>query len=165
MKDEPLAPTMIAAWAFQALFATALVWDFTSEPLYFRSAGPLSLQFLLELVTGLPASLSALWMIGVWHRHHASRPSVDPLVRTIDVVAVVSIAVFLGAGAWFRLGGPFEPVDELGSMPLLQFIGYVAVAPALSGLVWLILRVAGGEGQRLGLRNADHAAAKRSAHV
>ena len=165
MKDEPLAPTMIAAWAFQALFLAALVWDFTSEPLYFRSAGPLSLQFLIELVTALPASLSAVWMIGVWRRHRASRPPVDPLVRTVDMVAVVSIAVFLVAGAWFRLGGPFEPIDQLGSMPLLQFIGYIAVAPALSGLVWLILRVASGDGQRLGLRKADHAAAKRSAQV
>ena len=40
MKDEPLAPTMIAAWAFQALFVAALVWGFASEPLYFRSPGP-----------------------------------------------------------------------------------------------------------------------------
>lgn len=165
MKDEPLAPTIIAAWAFQALFVAALIWDLTSEPLYFRSAGALSLQFLLELVTGLPATLSALWMIGVWRRRRVSRPPIDPLVRTVDIVAVVSIAIFLAAGAWFRLGGPFEPVDELGSMPLLQFVGFVAVAPALSSVVWLILRVAGGEGQRLGLRNADQAAAKRSAHV
>ena len=138
---------------------------FASEPLYFRSPGPLSLQFLLELVTALPASMSAFWLIGVWRRRRASRPPIDPLVRTVDIVAVVSIAVFLGTGAWFRLGGPFAPVDGLGGMPLLQFVGYVAVAPALSGMVWLILRTAGDEGQRLGLRNADQAAAKRSAHV
>jgi len=86
-------------------------------------------------------------------------------VRTVDVVAVGSIAIFLGAGAWFRFGGPFEPIEVLGGMPLLQFVGTVAVAPALSGMVWLILRTAGGEGQRLGLRKADQAAAKRSAHV
>ena len=30
MKDEPLAPTMIAAWTFQALFLVALVWDLAS---------------------------------------------------------------------------------------------------------------------------------------
>lgn len=163
--DEPLAPTMVAAWAFQALFLAALTWDFTSEPLYLRSAGPLSLQFLLDLVAALPASLSAIWLVGAWRRRRRARPPIDPLVRTVDVVAVVSIAVFLAAGAWFLLGGPFDPVDQLGGMPLLQFVGTVAVAPALSGVVWLILRTAGGEGQRLGLRKADHAAAKRSAHV
>ena len=164
MKDEPLAPTLIAAWTFQALFAAALIWDFASEPLYLRSAGPLSLQFLLELVTALPASMSALWLFGVWRRRKR-RAVVHPLVFAVDVFAALSIVVFLGAGAWYRLGGPFEPVDELGNMPVLQFIGYVAVAPALSGVVWLILRTVGGEGQRLGLRKADQAAAKRSAHV
>jgi hypothetical protein len=165
MKDEPLAPTLIAAWAFQALFAAALVWDVASDPLYLRSAGPVSIQFLLELVTGLPASMSAIWLVGVWRRRLRRRPPANPLIFAVDIVAGVSIAIFLGAGAWYRLGGPFEPVDELGNMPVLQFIGYVAVAPALSGVVWLILRAVGGEGQRLGLRKADHAAAKRSAHV
>lgn len=156
---------MIAAWAFQALFLAALVWDLTSEPLYLQSSGPLSLQFLVALVVGLPCSLSALWLVGVWRRRRKSRPAADPLVRAVDLVAAVSIAVFLGAGAWFWFGGPFVPIEGLGGMPLLQFIGTVAVAPALSGMVWLILRTAGGDGQRLGLRNADQAAAKRSAHV
>jgi hypothetical protein len=139
--------------------------DLTSEPLYLQSSGPLSLQFLVELVVGLPAGLSALWLIGDWRRRRKSRPRADPLVRAVDIGATVSIAVFLGAGAWFWLGGPFDPIGGLGGMPLLQFVGTVAVAPALSGLVWLILRTAGGEGQRLGLRNADQAAAKRSAQV
>jgi hypothetical protein len=164
MKDEPLAPTLIAAWAFQALFAAAVAWDLASDPLYLRSAGPLSLQFLLELVIALPASMSAIWLFGVWRRRKRRAPP-NRLAFAIDIGAVMSIMVFLGAGAWFRLGGPFEPVDELGNMPLLQFIGYVAVAPALSGVVWLILRAVGGEGQRLGLRKADQAAEKRSAHV
>lgn len=163
--DEPLAPTMIAAWAFQALFLAALLWDLASEPLYLRSVGPLSLQFLVELVARLPSGLSALWLVGVWRRRRKSRPPADPLVRGVDIVAAVSIAIFLGAGAWIWLGGPFDPIDRLGRMPLLQFVGTVAVAPALSGVVWLILRTAGGVGQRVGLRNADQAAAKRSAHV
>lgn len=165
MKDEPLVSTIIAAWAFQALFVAALIWDLASEPLYLQSSGPLSLQFLVALVVGLPAGLSALWLIGDWLRRRKSRPVADPLVRAVDIGAIVSITVFLGAGAWFRLGGPFDPIDGLGGMPLLQFVGTVAVAPALSGMVWLILRTAGSDGQRLGLRNADQAAAKRSAHV
>jgi hypothetical protein len=156
---------MIAAWAFQGLFLAGLLWDLTSEPLYLQSAGPLSLQFLVELVAALPSSLSALWLLGIWHQRRKSRPPVDPLVRAVDLVAGASIAIFLGAGAWIWLGGPFDPVGKLGGMPLLQFVGTVAVAPALSGVVWLISRTAGGEGQRLGLRNADQRAAKRSAHV
>jgi len=165
MKDEPLAPTMIAAWTFQVLFLAALVWDLASEPLYLASAG-LSLQFLTELVAALPFGLSAIWLAGAWRgRGRGLRPPVDPLVFAIDLVACVSIAIFLGAGAWIWIGGRFDRIDALGGMPLLLFIAYVAVAPALSGLVWLILRTAGGDAQRLGLRNADQAAAKRSAHL
>jgi hypothetical protein len=164
MKDEPLAPTLIAALAFQAMFAAAVAWDFASDPLYLRAAGLMSLQFLLELVTALPAGMSAIWLIGAWRRRRI-RPRASPLIVAVDTVAVLSIGVFLGAGAWFRLGGRFEPVDGLGGMPLPQFIGTVAVAPALSGVVWLILRAVGGEGQRLGLRKAAQAAAKRSAQV
>jgi hypothetical protein len=120
MENEPFASTIVAAWVFQVLFVAALVWDLTSEPLYLQSSGPLSLQFLAALVVGLPASLSALWLIGDWRRRRKSRPRADPLVRIVDIGAIVSIAVFLGAGAWFWLGGPFDPIDGLGGMPLLQ---------------------------------------------
>lgn len=162
--DEPLAPTIIAAWTFQVLFLAALAWDFTSEPLYLMPAGPLSVQFLIELVMALPCSLSAIWLVGVWRRRKA-RPPVDRLVRAVDVGAGLSLAIFLGTGLWIWFGGPLRPVALFGGMPLQLFIAYVVVAPALSGLVWVILRATGGEGQRLGLRKADHAAEKRSAQV
>jgi hypothetical protein len=163
MKDEPLAPTMNVAGTFQFLFLAALVWNLASEPLYLTSAG-LSLQFLTELVAALPFGLSEIWLAGAW-RGRGLRPPIDPLVFAVDLVACVSIAIVLGAGAWIWIGGRFDRIDALGGMPLLLFIAYVAVAPALSGLVWLILRTAGGDAQRLGLRNAAQAAAKRSAHL
>jgi hypothetical protein len=78
---------------------------------------------------------------------------------------VVSIMLFLATGVWILFGGPLSPVGVLGGMPIQLFIAYLAVAPAMSGVVWLILRIVGGEGQRRGLRNADQAAAKRSAQV
>ena len=162
--EGPHTSTIVAAWAFQGLFLAALAWDLGSDPLYLRSAGPLSLQFLVELVTALPAGLSALWLIGTLRRRRPRQP-IDPWVRLVDCIAVVSITVFLGTGLWILFGGPLGPVAVLGGMPMQLFIAYLAVAPALSGVVWLILRIVGGEGQRRGLRNADQAAAKRSAQL
>jgi len=162
--DGPLTPTIVAAWTFQGLFLAALAWDLASEPLYLRSAGPLSLQFLADLVTALPAGLSAIWLIGTL-RGRRRRSPIDPWIRLVDCIAAVSIALFLGIGLWILFGGPLSPIGVLGGMPLQLFIAYLAVAPAMSGVVWLILRIVGGEGQRRGLRNADQAAAKRSAQL
>jgi len=159
--DGPVTPTLVAAWTFQGLFLAALAWDLASEPLYVRTAGPLSLQFLVDLVTALPAGLSAVWLIGTW-RGRRQRSNVDPWVSLVDCGAVISIAAFLATGVWILFGGPLSPVALLGGMPLQLFVAYLAVAPAMSGVVWLILRIVGGEGQRRGLRNADQAAAKRS---
>jgi hypothetical protein len=163
--DGPITPTIVAAWTFQGLFLAALAWDLASEPLYLRSAGPLSLQFLVELVTALPAGLSAVWLIGNLRVRRGARSPIDPWVRLVDCISVVSITLFLGTGVWILFGGPLSPVGVLGGMPVQLFIAYLAVAPAMSGVVWLILRIIGGEGQRRGLRNADQAAAKRSAQL
>ncbi|HYD05391.1 MAG TPA: hypothetical protein VEC60_06680 [Reyranella sp.] len=152
--DERLAPAIIAACTLQGLFLAALAWDLASEPIYLPSAGPLSLQFLIELVTALPCGLSALWLIGVWRTR---RPPVHPLVLAGDIVAGFAIAAYLGTGLWVWIGAP------LGRLQM--FVAYLAAVPALCGLVWLGLRMAGGEGQRLGLRNAAQAAAKRSPQV
>ena len=161
--NSELTPTIVAAWAFQVLFAGALAWDLLSDPVYLPAAGPLSLQLLVLLIAAPPSLLSGIWLIGLYRERIANQP-VDPLLLTVDVTACVSIAVSLGAGLWIWLGGPLTYIGVLGRLPLQQLIAIVAAVPAVSGIVWLILR-SYWDPQRLGLRKADHAAAKRSAQL
>jgi hypothetical protein len=136
---EPLAATIAAAWIFQGLFFGSIVWLVRSEPMYWVFADDISLQSQVVLISVLPALLSGYWLAELYmprlwaHR----RPS---LFFLIDILAWVAIALYFGACLSLWAGSPPIPVGFLGSLPLQLFVIYVAAAPTLFGVAWLILR-------------------------
>jgi hypothetical protein len=169
--ERPLAATIVAAWTFQGLFLGAVAWLVWSDPLYWTFADDLSLQAQVVLIALLPALLSGAWLIGLY----GARPRIGrlSLFVVIDVLAGTSLALYFGAGLSLWAGSAPLPVEALGGLPLQLFVIYAAAAPTLFGVAWLILRYARPLtdaverlqrplAHRRGLRNADHAARKRS---
>jgi hypothetical protein len=137
--NEPLAATIAAAWIIQGLFLGSIAWLARSEPMYWVFADDISLQWQVVLILALPALLSGYWLI----EHHAPRLWKRrrlPLFLLLDILAWTSIALYFGACLSLWAGSPPIRVGFLGELPLQLFVVYVAAAPTVFGVAWVILR-------------------------
>jgi hypothetical protein len=137
--NQPLAATIVAAWLIQGLFLGSIAWLVWSEPMYWVFADDLSLQWQGVLVLALPALLSGYWLVEHGARHRWGRRRF-PLFVLIDFFAWTSIALYFGACLSQWAGSPPIHVDFLGDLPLQLFVIYVAAAPTVFGVAWVILR-------------------------
>lgn len=137
--NQPLAATIVAAWVFQLLFLGSIAWGAWSEPLYWVFADDMSLQWQVVLIATLPALLSGYWLV----EHCAPRPWGKrrlSLFAVIDILAWSAVALYFGACLSLWVGSRPIRVGFLGELPLQLFVVYVAAAPTVFGVAWLILR-------------------------
>lgn len=136
--DQPLAATIVAAWIFQGLFLGSIAWLVWSEPMYWVFADDMSLQSQVVLIVALPALLSGYWLAEhyvprLWNRRL-------PLFALVDILAWTSIALYFGACLSLWVGSPPIHLGFLGELPLQLFVVYVAAAPTVFGIAWVIPR-------------------------
>lgn len=137
--SQPIAATIVAAWIIQGLFLGVVAWLVRSEPMYWVFADDVSLQAQAVLILALPALLSGYWLVGhyaprLWGKRRLS------LLILIDIFAWASIALYFGACLSLWVGSPPIHLDFLGELPLQLFVVYVAAAPTVFGVAWVILR-------------------------
>ena len=104
-----------------------------------RAADDLSLQWQLVLIMALPTVLSGYWLA----EHHARRlwgRRRLPVLVLVDILAWASIALYFGACLSLWIGSRPNHLDFLGELPLQLFVIYVAAAPTVFGVAWVILR-------------------------
>ena len=137
--NQPLAATIVAAWIIQGLLLGSIAWLVWGEPMYWVFADDISLQSQAVLILGLPALLSGYWLFEhsvprLWGKGRLS------LFMLIDILAWASIALYFGACLSLWAGSPPILVGFLGELPLQLFVIYVAAAPTVFGVAWVILR-------------------------
>ena len=137
--SQPIAVTVAAAWLIQGLFLGSIAWLVWSEPMYWVFADDISLQWQVALVMALPALLSGYWLVEHYVRGRWGRRRL-PLLVLIDIFAWTSIALYFGASLSLWAGSPPIHLDFLGELPLQLFVIYVAAAPTVFGVAWVILR-------------------------
>ena len=138
--SPPLGATIVTAWIFQGLFLGSIAWLVWSEPMYWAFADDMSLQWQLVLIVALPALLSGYWLAEHYARHLWGRRRRLPLFILIDILAWASIALYFGACLSLWVGTRPIHLDFLGELPLQLFVIYVAAAPTVFGVAWVILR-------------------------
>lgn len=136
---SPLAAAVVTAWIFQGLFLGSIAWLVWGEPMYWVFADDISLQWQVVLIVALPALLSGCWLVGHYVTRLWSKPGLSLLVL-VDILAWSSIALYFGASLSLWAGGPPIHVGFLGELPLQLFVIYVAAAPTVFGVAWVILR-------------------------
>ncbi|MGE5150434.1 MAG: hypothetical protein ACM3II_09975 [Rhodospirillaceae bacterium] len=136
---QPLAATIAAAWIIQGLFLGSIAWLAWSEPMYWVFADDISLQSQVVLVVALPALLSGYWLVDHYARRLGGKRRLSLFVL-IDIFAWASIAFYFGACLSQWAGSPPIHLDFLGELPLQLFVIYVAAAPTVFGVAWVILR-------------------------
>ena len=137
--SQPLTATIVAAWLFQALLAGSIVWLVRSDPMYWVFAADLSLQWQVVLIVALPALLSGYWLVEHYaHRRWGKRRL--PVFILVDILAWTSIALYFGACLSLWVGSRPIHLDFLGELPLQLFVVYVAAAPTVFAVAWVILR-------------------------
>ena len=137
--SQPLAATIGAAWIFQGLFLGSIAWLVWSEALYWVFADDISLQWQVVLIVALPALLSGYWLVGHYARRLWGRRRLPRFVL-VDILAWASIALYFGACLSLWAGSRPIHLDFLGELPLQLFVIYVAAAPTVFGVAWVILR-------------------------
>jgi hypothetical protein len=138
--SQPLAATIVAAWIIQGLFLGAVAWLVWGEPVYWVFADDISLQWQAILVLALPALLSGYWLVEHYARRRWGKRRRVSLFALVDILAWASIALYFGACLSQWAGSPPIRVGFLGELPLQLFVIYVAAAPTVFGVAWLILR-------------------------
>jgi hypothetical protein len=133
------AATIVAAWIIQGLLLGSIAWLVWGEPLYWVFADDLSLQWQLVLIMALPAVLSGYWLAEHSARRLWGRRRL-PVLVLVDIVAWASIALYFGACLSLWIGSRPIHLDFLGELPLQLFVIYVAAAPTVFGVAWVILR-------------------------
>jgi hypothetical protein len=138
--EPPLAATIVTAWIFQALFLGSIAWLAWGEPMYWAFADDLSLQWQVVLIVTLPTLLSGYWLVEhcaprLWGKRRRL-----PLFVLVDILAWASIALYFGACLSLWVGTPPIHMGFLGDLPLQLFVIYVAAAPTVFGVAWVILR-------------------------
>jgi hypothetical protein len=137
--NQPLAATIVAAWIFQGLFLGSIAWLVRSEPMYWLFAADMSVQSQVVLIVALPALLSGYWLVEHYARRLWSKRRLSPFVL-VDILAWTSIVLYVGACLSLWAGSPPIRVGFLGELPLQLFVIYVAAAPTVFGVAWVILR-------------------------
>ncbi len=137
--SQALATTVAVAWIIQGLFLASIAWLVWSEPMYWVFADEISLQLQVVLVVALPALLSGYWLVEHYVRRLWGRPRL-PLLLLVDILAWASITLYFGACLSLWAGSPPIHVGFLGELPLQLFVVYVAAAPTVFGVAWVILR-------------------------
>ena len=137
--SQPLAATIVAAWIFQGLFLGSIAWLVWGEPMYWVSADDMSLQWQVVLIVALPALLSGYWLVSHYARRLWGKRRL-PLFILVDILAWAAIALYFAAGLSLWVGSPPIHLDFLGELPLQLFVVYVAAAPTVLGVAWVILR-------------------------
>jgi hypothetical protein len=137
--SQPLAATIVTAWLFQGLFLGSIVWLVRSEPMYWVFADDLSLQWQVVLIVALPTLLSGYWLVEHYARRVWGKRRL-PVFVVVDILAWASIALYFGACLSLWVGSRPIHLDFLGELPLQLFVIYVAAAPTIFGVAWVILR-------------------------
>lgn len=137
--SQPIAATVAAAWIIQGLFLGSMAWLVRGEPMYWVFADDMSLQWQAVLILALPALLSGYWLVEHFARRRWGKRRFS-LFLLVDIFAWASIALYFGACLSLWAGSPPIKVGFLGDLPLQLFVVYVAAAPTVFGVAWVILR-------------------------